>query len=155
MNKCTEKLANGELCGNSHLISNGKCSIHWAFPNHREMDRLNKVSNANRPEGYHKVEHMAQHTPTPWIWLGADETYSKQVEIQDEESGAAVIARLDETGAEADAAFIVRAVNCHERLVMELKALIENVEGKDQDSVPYDDIAIKAVKDLIAKAEGK
>lgn len=35
---CSEVLANGKACGNDHLISNGKCSVHWT----------------------------PAHTPTPW-----------------------------------------------------------------------------------------
>lgn len=35
---CYEVLANGNPCGNDHLIANGKCSVHW----------------------------KTTHTPTPW-----------------------------------------------------------------------------------------
>lgn len=86
-----------------------------------------------------------QHTPTPW-------------KIEESYVGARYMVRSahgDETAMtryREDAAFIVRAVNCHEELVEALKGAVRAIEylsGTTKHGLIYE-----AAKQAIAKAEG-
>lgn len=65
---------------------------------------------------------MSKHTPTPW---GVPDGGTQPTITTADESKH--IATMADTGdeMEANAAFIVRAVNCHEALVAALKGLVE------------------------------
>ena len=101
-------------------------------------------------------------TPTPWtftestlngeptgeaLWLnhGHDEAHLLL---------SAYAGRLDQ--ARIDAAFIVRAVNAHEKLVQVLKMLLENHSGQiAQDRWNLDKMEKLAIEQAIARAQGK
>lgn len=61
----------------------------------------------------------SQHTPTPWAAIRSP----KQVTIvaYDKQLGSKVIATLHVADIEANAAFIVKAANCHDNLLAALK----------------------------------
>lgn len=119
--ECIKTLENGKPCGNTHLLSNGYCPVHW----------------------------KPQHTPTPWVcYLSTvykperDDLDSSLDAIDQEKIVCSVINT-------PDAAFIVKAVNCHEELLTALKMAI------DRPKVLPSKEFIEACKQAIAKAEGK
>lgn len=133
---CTEKLANGKLCGNGHLIVDGKCSVHW----------------------------KPAHTPTPWLAVKAPASEHKEgihwyIEEGSQHATVATIYMLcTKEWTDANAAFIVRAVNAHEELLEALYQALPYVEDQLQDQ-GYKPGAverkIKFIKEAIAKAEGR
>lgn len=117
--------------------------------------------------------HQRRHTPTPWQ---ADKCVKRQgytiAQTATREHPATLVniaQVVDGSESEANAAFIVRAVNAHEELVIRLRTLIASIESIDsnidhhQDAfggsthsivrMIRNDIAI--AKETIAKAEGK
>jgi hypothetical protein len=122
----------------------------------REMERLNEVSNANRPEGYHNAE--SKHTPTPKLPLKFHQFDGGDLEadILDADGNRLV------DGLKPDLAiFIVKAANCHEELLEACK-FVSEIVGK----IPaFDDgsfvnkrmlgIVLNKANKAIAKAEGK
>lgn len=91
---------------------------------------------------------MDKHTPTPWSYLphyGSNVIYKMQLDIK--KGPHKGIAR---TIKDTDAAFIVRAVNCHEELLRLLKVCLEEMlaDGWSHES-------LEDVEQAIAKAEGK
>jgi hypothetical protein len=86
-----------------------------------------------------------QHTPTPWK---ARKEYSNRWRIESEREGliplsvAQVVLTVSEVGCgeesenDANAAFIVRAVNCHEELLEALKGMLEYVNPSKPKKAP-------------------
>lgn len=122
---CNEVLANGNICENTHSLSNGKCSVHW-----------NEV----------------KHTPTPWkASLRFQNNLPNDYVITDGKWGGIAIASSDN---EANAAFIVRAVNSHEELLTALKIAVFELSVKSGDKNRIKN-AVDRAKQAIIKAEGK
>lgn len=97
---------------------------------------------------------MTGHTPTPWAKSGST--------IIDLETGLTIceIEDMPAVRSELNAAFIVRAMNCHEELLESLKALAHIIR-KGPDKLPpavfkgvQKELLSQAEK-VIAKAEGK
>lgn len=76
----------------------------------------------------------SDHTPTPWTLELEDTTYSNCFEVQAEGKTIAHVESWNgedndaQEEAEANAAFIVRAVNAHDNLVEALKNLRGNID---------------------------
>lgn len=94
---------------------------------------------------------QAQHTPTPWSAdLSTVHGPGICAEYQEREIVCSVINR-------ADAAFIVRAVNAHEELILKLKWAVMKLQelGCTNDYTLGMVRSIDACSQAIAKAEGK
>jgi hypothetical protein len=140
---CDEILANGKLCGNDHLMSQGKCSVHW------------KSSEAMAKE--------LSHTPTPWkVSLALENNAPNYYAVTDGKWGSPTIAKCY---SEADAKHIVRAVNAHEELVNALYealkiadyAMDADLFGTKKSGVIRDGVTrrVTVIREALANAEGK
>jgi len=100
-----------------------------------------------------------KHTPTPWvymstkgIYLGCDENQKMAYAIESP-SGNSWVLQLDR---EANAEFIVRAVNAHDELLRACNALVECQGEKAPTAFNMKfDSAVQKARDAIAKAEAK
>jgi len=92
----------------------------------------------------------SSHTPTPWGW----ESLENRVRIEGNGYCVAIMQKgMDRQTTEANAAFIVRAVNSHEELLDVMRFIIEmNEKTGAERNMP---VAIRLAKKAIAKAEGK
>ena len=102
------------------------------------------------------------HTPTPWSI--DKETINDPDVVIESKSGcfvAQVSSDADDTEAQANAAFIVRAVNAHEELLDNIRQAIRALEAGLDDTgecighVSTMDCVVDDLKQAIAKAEGK
>lgn len=107
-----------------------------------------------------------KHTPTPWKF---SQTHAHTLTIRHADGGGEYVAeiRVGDTPEllltdEANARFIVRAVNAHDDLLEALRDLIEWQAVEHEDGCPEDDTCscaaapiIAKVNAAIAKAEGK
>lgn len=97
-----------------------------------------------------KTKPEVQHTPTPWKL--AESSHSRVSFIVSDKGyaiGDVDVSSVTPEEAEANAAFIVRVVNCHEELVGWIKQFIEDF-GDDLKTP----VRLHAKK-LLAKAEGR
>lgn len=105
---------------------------------------------------YHKtpdtLKDKPQHTPTPWYLYGNEVRTCPTFNHDSVDSDELVGAFEQDSFSEADAAFIERAVNCHEELVALLKDMIDYEETYS--NLSWSEVVAKA-KQTIAKAEGK
>lgn len=74
----------------------------------------------------------AQHTPTPWMYyengsVGRDKTPMYTI-------GFGIGGMLGEVVGEANAQFIVKAVNCHEELLEACKKALKHPENREEES---------------------
>lgn len=99
------------------------------------------------------------HTPTPWF-ISARESGEVYIATENPEVGLTVATAHDvgdEDGAEvaeANAALIVRAVNCHENLLETLKNASANLAGFVS-SNPAIAVVMKDIREAIVRAEGQ
>jgi hypothetical protein len=93
------------------------------------------------------------HTPTPYFAVEYAGVYS--IQSEDGYSESDVLSILDDINAEANANFIVKAVNNHEGLIEALKGFVEDFE-KDYPRLAESGISVtyeKAIR-LIKQCEG-
>lgn len=113
------------------------------------------------------VDVQSKHTPTPWIEGKRDDSKPKamidptfhgnyiNIDPGNGGNGVSAVAQVIGPDREANAAFIVRAVNSHDELLSLLKEIQEEfVAGRKLGIEPGSHYALK-VRDAIAKAEGK
>lgn len=94
---------------------------------------------------------VSDHKPTPWVLR--DTSHESHTEITKDGDPIGVVFNGlfgDGSSGEANAAFIVRAVNAHDLLLSALHSVINSCPARKE----YDDIVAIAEK-AIAKAEGK
>lgn len=97
-----------------------------------------------------------EHTPTPWRYQGelSDGRVTQHIYTASGRYGHPA-----SCGKEEDAAFIVRAVNCHEELIQALlnaHGIIDNANPNDHDGALYCQCETAlAYQKAFAKAEGK
>lgn len=91
-----------------------------------------------------KCGNEMNHTPTPWN-VGLKDI-NQLIRVHGPDGPKETIARVSLPD---DAAFIVRAVNCHEELVRMVKALTEPYVDECEISL------VQKISKLVAKAEGK
>ena len=95
-----------------------------------------------------------QHTPTPWHQV--DNTGALVIDLNGNVMAhCAVQDELPMTERQANAAFIVRAVNSHEELIEALKEVTEWLAASCTTSDGAQTEAIKQANSAIARAEGK
>lgn len=112
-----------------------------------DLERINKRTKGMKPSNIRMGQPTTKpsHTPTPWNQKG------RWIRTDDYTSIARMIMREGDGSQEkADAAFIVRAVNSHEELLMIVKHF--EIDLKTQGTRPD---ALTLVRRAIAKAEGK
>lgn len=111
----------------------------------------------------------AQHTPTPWaISFGFDPRMTGEREVYvAPASGVPVGIKIStpwvegawqgDPEAEANARFIVRAVNCHDELLAALEGDIDWLDALSQMTIERDTVMVRilAHRALIAKARGE
>lgn len=116
-----------------------------------------------------KMNPTAEHTPTPWTFgvYEASEDFkaiSQHSCICDPQTKAliATCGKANDLQSQTDAAFIVRAVNAHEKdqeikreLVQMLNVFIDCIDGDIMATQFFDSTFVKKAKQAIAKAEGK
>ena len=92
----------------------------------------------------------AEHTPTPWI---RRESKSDVIWIEDG-NGRVVMhnSSVKDPEDQANAAFIVRAVNAHEELVEALREIAKGAGPYSQDQLEHATNTIQAMKDLANEA---
>lgn len=95
-----------------------------------------------------------QHTPTPWEYV---KTKSGYIVGTDKLIIARINPRPDnDVRSDLNAAFIVRAVNCHEEFLEVAERVLEALEDHDPESLNIMDKAIiNILKRATAKAKGK
>ena len=111
---------------------------------------------------------MTQHTLTPWLGIGAAEyAGSSWIEITIPRDNTHSTDRRDYqevTAKEGDAAFIVKAVNCHYELVEAVKFAFDNLQEINPLNYDHEDVCfmnqknvevIIALKSVLAKAKGE
>jgi len=98
-----------------------------------------------------------EHTKTPWkasSKLRCQSPYDDHVQIDHPESpnanGCLIIARCYGRAMQANAAFICKAVNCHDSLVGALSNLVDSIVYDAAISIEKD---IEKAKTMIAKAQ--
>lgn len=108
------------------------------------------------------VVHEAEHTPTPWNQEGRAITCERWSTIATVDNGATDMDEnvITEDEADANAAFIVRAVNAHEELLTALKksaAILDVLVNSDLSADDYKDAEryLLLAQQAIANAEGK
>jgi len=105
-----------------------------------------------KPLPFDKI--INRHTPTPWTLLGGmiGEPYKIQAHSEHHEIVTPCKALKN-----ADAAFIVRAVNVHEELVTTLKETLDALYNETIDTPhrPWINSVKERARQAIAKAEGK
>jgi hypothetical protein len=110
---------------------------------------------------------MAEHSKTPWQ-VGEDDGFAScpfiPIEVDLEGGGSVVVAEVQPTGidididdeARANAAFIVRAVNCHEELVKALSDLTTFADHYDMGDEPMlFGEALENARAILSKARGE
>ena len=99
---------------------------------------------------------MSEHTPTPWA--------TKEEMIHAEDGDGRTIATMNHHQRghnDADAEFIVRAVNAHDKLLAVLEDLLDDVYCVVDFGCPFEDpnncmhTTVMAARAAIAKAEAK
>lgn len=88
------------------------------------------------------------HTPTPWFFT--EENFEGLNSIREKEHGL----RVAQARSEANAAFIVRAVNAHDALVSVIREMKDMIASKNTLS-KWEDNWLAAAVAAIAKAEGR
>lgn len=73
---------------------------------------------------------MTKHTPTPWVNNGEG-----IIVCNDGDVFTMSTTLLDDKEREANAAFIVKAVNCHDELVEALEIAYKNLSGYEKGSI--------------------
>ena len=93
-----------------------------------------------------------KHTPTPWMTNGGKSLFaqSKQIALMRASNSGWLNNQpcASEEEANANAAYIVRAVNCHEELFQALKSVVDYLPEGDGQYVSH-------LRSIIAKAEGE
>jgi hypothetical protein len=113
----------------------------------------------NAPRVSHADASSASPTPTPWksdgsYVIGGDNLSVCKATIYKGTNEAKDIE--NETKAKANAAFIVRAVNAHEELLIALKELVDYASELEYDGRCMNDAApFTKAHEAIAKAEGR
>ena len=88
-------------------------------------------------------------TPTPWFNWGTDHQGRRPTICSKAPgSGYSVGSEIASVNTDADAAFIVRAVNSHEELIGMLKAALNNLDDQSGGYLTRD------IEQAVAKAEG-
>ena len=95
------------------------------------------------------------HTPTPWFnWGTYHQGRRPTICSKAPGSGYSVGSEIASVNTDADAAFIVKAVNSHEELLGELKSLVAWIEEFPERAESMER-QLNNAKVAIAKAEGK
>jgi hypothetical protein len=94
-----------------------------------------------------KTETKTAHTPTPWKVIKGDREHAFNI-VHDSKNGGTAVVR--DVLKEANAVFIVRAVNSHDNLINAIKLLLECV---DASQLPEG--ALKAIAEVLDLAEDK
>lgn len=130
-------------------------------------DQISKIANKSQrpaaPTPSHAVAPTASHKPLPWH-VGGVHLENGKPQYHGIGNGQAAIARALVTGvtsyeeAYANAAFIVRAVNTHEEMLIALKNFVGNVGdclccGRPESLDCQPDCNIEIARKAIAKAE--
>lgn len=97
---------------------------------------------------------QSSHTPTPWYFdfeksYGAN--HGPEWETRSAPAGRGIWTAHCQSG--HDAAFIVKAVNCHEELVEALKSVKESLLDIHRDDTL--DGCLMVIEDALARGEGK
>jgi hypothetical protein len=95
--------------------------------------------------------HKPTHTPTPWNYDKANEILSSEAIYPKYVCGF----ELRSLPTNEDAAFIVRAVNCHEELVEALKIALYDLQILGLKDPMYRPRCLTKANKAIAEAEGK
>lgn len=109
---------------------------------------MNTKSKEVSVESFNLPSGRLEHTPTPWHYDG--EYIRTGLNRFDPETKVQIIAEINDTeNWEANAAFIVRAVNSHENLLAMMKTAIIDIENGSLGN------ALSVLRFAIAKAGGK
>jgi hypothetical protein len=96
------------------------------------------------------------HTAVPWIleskgWDGQF-IYGQDIRVNGDHKRFIASVSLSYDGAEANAKFIVRAVNAHDDLVKALRAFVVEFEQRDGDFTDAENARYLAARSAVAKA---
>jgi hypothetical protein len=100
------------------------------------------------------------HTPLPWKYTPDSKEKDGLWDVIVGANGEQVIYGIAYEGCsfeneEADAAFIVRAVNAHEELLQMLHVFIDQIDGDIMATQFFDSTFVNKAKQAIAEAEGR